>query len=238
MRILSCQWFEEELIKNPQALSALNLNTLHRPKGSKGSVGDDFVFYLTVLPVYRGFCMLELQKLSGGLVRLFAGDSQLDRSVRTGIDPGLYTRLVSLRVFDRLLVHVGGWRTALGARTTVVDLNPRCATAWLFLMIRRLLGRRTLVWGHLYPREGAASRTVRLRQTMRRLASGTVLYGFDSIDPALREVAGQPVWVAANALYNANNLHAAHDTTRTDVLYVGRLEANKKVDLLIRAWAL
>lgn len=205
--------------------------------GSRQTPSDDFVLYLTVLPIYREYCLRELLRISGGNLRLFAGDSQLDRSVRTGVDQALYERLVTIRLGGRILVHLGGWRAAIAASSTVVDLNPRCTTAWALLAIRRLLGRRTLVWGHLHPRTGAASRTAGLRRTMRRLASGTVLYGFASVQPALREVAGQPVWVAANALYYAASLTAASERARIHVLYVGRLEPAKKVDLLIRAWA-
>lgn len=149
----------------------------------------------------------------------------------------MYTPLGATFLLDRAILLRGHFLDALGARSLMLDLNPRCITAWGLLLLRRLLGRRTLVWGHLFPRAGAGAWTARLRKAMRALAHGTVLYGYDSVNPALDQLPKQPVWVAPNSLYPIEVLSAPVTTTpRTRVLYVGRLVAEKKVDLLVRSF--
>jgi hypothetical protein len=172
-------------------------------------------------------------------IDLFAGRRHVDPTIRTGIDASLYTEVRNVVVAGRGLVQFGHWGAALGAQTTVLDLNPRSVTAWLILVIRRLLRRRTLLWGHLHPRAGGKSRTAVLRRLMRRLSSGTVLYGYDSVLPARAELPGSPLWVAPNSLYGTQEMGAiAHDEPYAHVLYVGRLVSEKKVDLLISGFLL
>lgn len=198
--------------------------------------------YLAVLPAYRQSCMEILVDTFDGDLRLFVSDRHLDRTVKSGVQvPGL--RMVRMvRLFgDRAFLQTGHLPDALSLGTLIVDLNPRSITAWLLLLSRRLLGRRTLVWGHLHPRTGAESRTAALRRAMRHLASGTVSYTYSDQEAARHELPEQPVWVATNALYRAEDIHPAvisQAAERTDVLYVGRFEPAKKVDLVLRAFAI
>jgi len=199
---------------------------------------DELAIYLTVLPFYRQACMETLTDLSPNPVALFAGPHQLGGSVRTGIGKELYTPLRSLTVLNRAFFLTGHWNHAVRARSLILDLNPRCLSAWILLGLRRVLGKRTLVWGHLHPRAGASSRTAGLRRLMRSLAHGTVLYGYNSVQPARQELPNQPVWVAPNALYNETHLTPPlRQSEANQILYVGRLVTEKKVDLLIRAFA-
>jgi glycosyltransferase involved in cell wall biosynthesis len=197
------------------------------------------LLYLAVLPFYRQSCVAHLASTPGLDVRFYAGSRHIDSSIRTGIDPDLYTQVVNHVVASRILIQRGGWRSALAARTTVLDLNPRSVSAWCLLLARRSLRRRTLVWGHLHPRAGGSSKTAILRRIMRRISSGTILYGFDSVPSARAELPGAPVWVAPNSLYSKHELGVAvGDGPYRNVLYVGRLVASKKVDVLIRGFLL
>ncbi len=196
-----------------------------------------FVLYTAVLPAYRAACLELLRRELGSDLEIFSGAAHLDPSVRTGVAPELYHPVRNLRwARGRLLVQAGSWLRVLRAGTAVLDLNPRSLTAWVLLAARRLTRRRTLVWGHLHPQRGAASRTAGLRIAMRRLASGTVLYGYDSVVAARAEVPNRPVWVAPNAVYRQKDIHVSSGADRNAVVYVGRLEPAKKVDLLIRAF--
>lgn len=193
--------------------------------------------YLAVLPFYREYCIQELKADLSLDVILFAGDRHVDPTIRTGISRSLYVQVRNYVLAGRVLVQLGGWRTAISAKTTILDLNPRSLTAWTLLGLRRILGRRTLLWGHLHPRSGRGSRTAVLRRSMRRLSNGTVLYGYDSVPFALAELPGSPVWVAPNSLYARDALTVpANEGPYTSVLYVGRLVSDKKVDLLIRGF--
>lgn len=206
------------------------MNTI-RPSHSKA-------MYLTVLPFYRQKCIESLVAQSEGLVSIFAGPRQLTASVTTGVGSDLYRPLRAFFLFDRVIILRDHWTDAIRAESLILDLNPRCASAWAMLLIRKVLRRRTLVWGHLFPRAGAGSWTARLRRSMRSLADGTVLYGFDSVAPARRDLPNQPVWVAPNALYSRDALSPSPSIRdRSSVIYVGRLVPEKKVDLLIKGFA-
>lgn len=198
-----------------------------------------FVLYLAVAPWYRQACLDALHERHPSL-RVFAGDRALDPTVRTGVEGPYLRRVTNIALLGRrVLVQVGSVGAAIAAAETVVDLNPRSVTAWTILAVRRALGRRTLVWGHLHARAGAQARSKPLRRAMRRLAAGTVLYSYDSAAQARRELPSQPVWVAPNALYPRSQLGpAGASEPPTFVLYVGRLVAEKRVDLLVEGFTL
>jgi glycosyltransferase involved in cell wall biosynthesis len=204
----------------------------------KHAMKPKYVLYLAVLPFYRQECIRLVKQELGEEAAIFAGSRHIDATVTTGIAPELYTKVRNVRLASRGLVQLGGWRTAMAAEHLVVDLNPRSLNAWVQLLVRRALGRRTLAWGHLDPRAGSASRTRGLRTFMRSVASGTILYGYGSVQPARKALPTQPVWVAPNSLYSASEMRpaipAGHSTA---FLYVGRLVPEKKVDLLVRAIA-
>ncbi|MEV8239976.1 glycosyltransferase [Microbacterium testaceum] len=191
--------------------------------------------YLAVLPSYRRECIAALLNANPA-VELYCAEAHLNRSVRTGIDPSLYTRTKLIRFRGKAFLQLGSWRRALRLKNLIVDLNPRSGTAWILLSIRRLLGRRTVVWGHLHPRAEGKGGTA--RRTMRRLAHGTVCYTYTQASEARQEMPEQPVWVAPNALYRQDQLRPGQTVTDRDaVLYVGRLEEEKRVDLFVDAFA-
>lgn len=204
-----------------------------------GNRRDEFVIYTAVLPAYRHACIQELRNRLGPKLVLFCSREHIDPTVRTGIPDHWYVEVRNRRLFHgQAFLQLGGWRTALAARATIVDLNPRSLTAWVLLIGRRVLRRRSLVWGHLEPQAGAGSGTAWLRRMMRQLSQGTVLYGYDSVLPAKEALPSQPVWVAANAIYPAATMrHEKGTLQRRDFLYVGRFEPKKKVSLAIEAFA-
>lgn len=176
--------------------------------------------------------------LLGDQLVLLASPAHLDRSVRTGIPGHLYRRTRLFRLGRLAYMQTGGWWTSLRAETLIVDLNPRSLTGWMLLLSRRVANRRTLVWGHLHPRSGPESKTAPLRRFMRSKADGFVAYTYAQAVDAVAELPAQPVWVAPNALYRRSELLSA-DTAfapRTDVLYVGRLEQEKRVEFIAEAF--
>lgn len=196
------------------------------------------VLYLAVLPTYREQCVRELKLRIPNALSLYAGRAHMDPTVKTGIDQELFQEVRNVVLPGPLLIQFGHLAEAVGAANVIVDLNPRSLTAWIILLLRRMLSRRTLVWGHLHPRAGARSRSAWLRKAMRRMASGTILYGYDSVVPARLSLPRQPVWVAPNSLYKAELLGATNaNQQRNRILYVGRLESAKKVHLLVEAFA-
>ncbi|BCW49581.1 hypothetical protein StoSoilB13_19230 [Arthrobacter sp. StoSoilB13] len=110
----------------------------------------------------------------------------------------------------------------------------------LLLLRKPFTTKRTLVWGHIHPQAGPGSRTARLRLAMRRLADGTISYTYRDRAKALGDLPNAPVWVAPNSLYLRHRMvpAEARASQRNSVLYVGRFEQAKKVDLLVRGFAL
>lgn len=133
------------------------------------------VVVTAVLPTYRDQFLAELKQRAK--VRFFAGSEHCDPSVRTGVDATTYTRVDNLFFLDRrLFLQQGAHLAGIRASVAVIDLNPRSLTSWIILVTRKLLHRRTLVWGHLHPRSGADSPTAGVRRSMARLADGVITY--------------------------------------------------------------
>lgn len=196
------------------------------------------VLYLAVVPWYRSQCVDILLSRRDRRISIYAADYGLDPSVRTGIAAHTYRRVWRRALAGGRLLVTGVPMSALSADACVIDLNPRSMSAWIVLGIRRLLGRRVVVWGHLYPRAGENSRTAALRRAMRRLADGAILYDYASQEKALTDIPAQPVWTAPNALYKSTTIGAGPvGRTRKDLIYVGRLVDQKKVDQLVPAFA-
>lgn len=119
-------------------------------------------------------------------------------------------------------------------------LNPRILTVWAALLARRLRRKRTVLWGHAWPRAGRSTRSDRVRNIMRRLADTLIVYSVAEAD-GLRKLMGTVDVVAApNALYMAEDIRpaeGAHSLPSTFV-FAGRLVPEKKPDLLLEAFRL
>lgn len=200
-----------------------------------GPPSPKHVMYLAVLPKYRSACIDELIRLIPD-IELYVSEEHLDRTVKTGIRRDQYHPVRMHRIAGHAFLQTGYFWRAARASSLVVDLNPRSITAWAFLAIRKISRRRTIVWGHIHPQAGPTSKTARLRKYMRSLADGTISYTYRDAQFALNQISNSPVWIAPNSLYRAKDIFpAASDASRSYVLYVGRLEAAKKVHLLIAA---
>jgi glycosyltransferase involved in cell wall biosynthesis len=203
----------------------------------KGNSDKSFVMYLATFPAYRKAC-LNVYKSRYGYVRLICSSAQLDKTVKTGIRRQEYTKVGMVRIFGRAYIQLGSWLDALRADSLVLDLNPRGVNIWIFLLIRRLSKKRTIVWGHLYPRSGAGVWTANVRRFMRKLSNGTIVYTPTEKQSAVKEIPGSPVWVAPNSLYRENQLlQAVESGERNQILYVGRFTDAKKVTNLVEAFA-
>lgn len=199
----------------------------------------ELAMYLAVLPRYRSTCIDILTASLGDRLTIYVSDAHLDPTVTTGIPSSLYLPVRMRRLLGgRVYLQHGHTNEAARSRSLVVDLNPRSLTTWRLLLQRRVMGRRTLVWGHLYPQAGSDSSTAFLRRLMRRLAHGTITYTYENRRRAIEDSPSAQVWVAPNAIYRESVIAPGPDgSDRRDVLYVGRLEPKKKVDLLVRGFA-
>jgi glycosyltransferase involved in cell wall biosynthesis len=196
-----------------------------------------FVLYTVALPPYRHDCMAILADRLGTDWAAFAGNRLLNAAAWTRNDTPGYRPVSNWRLLgNRLLFQWGHWGDAIRADVAILDLNPRSITAWLLLGVRRLLRRRTLLWGHLHPRRGAGSPTASLRRFMRRQADGCLLYSYIEALDVDRESPTERAWVAPNALYGRSELGLAGREERNTVVYSGRLDRDKNPGLLLEAF--
>jgi glycosyltransferase involved in cell wall biosynthesis len=138
---------------------------------------------------------------------------------------------------DSLLWQSGHWAAACKAHLVVAELNPRIVSTWALLIVRRLLRRPTVVWGHstsLGPRSALISC---LRFWQCRLADAVLAYTDTQASEFQTRLPDKKIHVAPNACLGRDECIPVPFHTAHDVVYVGRLIEEKKVDLLIAGFA-
>ena len=203
----------------------------------RGPALYDVVVVQTNIPDYRAPFFGLLRDRLGSRFLLISGNDDFAESARhVDLQPHLHARNKYL-AGRRLLWQSGVIGPVFRANVAVMILNPRILTVWLALVVRRVARRRTILWGHAWPREGRDSRTDRLRNVMRRLANTLIVYT-DTQARELREHMGNvDVAAAPNALYRAADLEpTASEGDPRDFVFVGRLVAAKKPELLLEAF--
>jgi glycosyltransferase involved in cell wall biosynthesis len=188
---------------------------------------------------YRLPAITQLQERTGRVLCVYAGTTAYDPSVRVLTPASLtFTPLKNRYIRGDILFQNIPWRRYVASECLLLDLNPRVPHIWMLLAVRRLLRRRTILWGHAWPRSGYQSRSEAIRRRMRALSSGVVTYTHSQavelrkVQPALR------VFVAPNALYLRSQMAFDCASERFRVLYVGRLAKEKKPELLLEAFEL
>jgi glycosyltransferase involved in cell wall biosynthesis len=196
------------------------------------------VIIQTTIPDYRIRFFTALSGRLGPHLTILSGNEDWYPDVKhAGTVPHVATRNIFV-VRRQLLWQSGSLGPLMKADVAVVGLNPRILTNWVALLVRRLRRRRTVLWGHAWPRRGMMSTTDRLRASMRALADTVIVYTESEADALRRSSPGIDVIAAPNALYAKGELAAVASSTPTDFVCVGRLNPMKKPDLLLRAFAL
>src|SRR5690349_19208794 len=186
------------------------------------------LFVQTVVPDYRVPLFETLARRLDGRLDVVTGASDFSPTTRTAatLPPCVSPVANRFLLGRRLLWQRLPWRAVYRADVVMADLNPRNLSTWVILVLRRLAGRRTVLWGHAWPRAGRESRTDRLRGGQRRLASALVLYTERQRDE-LRAVMppSTALYAAPNALYGAAELRPVppRDGRPASFLCVARL---------------
>jgi glycosyltransferase involved in cell wall biosynthesis len=195
------------------------------------------------LPHYRQQfldCILEQASAKEELTFL-VGDEQFDIGWTTAVDSSLVHRSGTNRFFAgrRLAWQPGVVRPAVAADTAVVELNPRLLSTWFVLAARSVLRRKTLAWGHAWPRAGQYARSDRLRRVVRNLSDGLIVYTDQDRDALLVNGYKKPIYVASNAIVRSSQQRAIpRKGERSSLVWIGRLVAAKKPRLAIDAFRL
>lgn len=171
---------------------------------------------------------------------LLAGSEHFDPSLKTRVSLGSNLRFVNNHFLLRrqLLLQTGMWAEVLRADVVLFELNPRILSNWLLMIFRNCLGKRSVLWGHAWPRGGKHKWSDLVRGLMRRLVNTIVVYTETQAKELKERMPNKNIIAAPNALYSTNVMGADSDRSKVkNFIYVGRLVSSKKPILLLEAFA-
>jgi glycosyltransferase involved in cell wall biosynthesis len=199
-----------------------------------------FVLAQTVVPHYRQAVFELLQEIEGDGFELVAGTEYFDPTVRTRISPPVECTMVRNHYLfgRRLLWQSGCVIRCVRSERVILELNPRILNVWMTLVLRRVLRRRTTLWGKAWPHAGRDARSDGVRNLLRLLAGNLVLYTETEAEEVRARNPRVNVTAAPNALYPVVEGHYCQPAGgKRSFLCVGRLADAKKPGLALEAFA-
>ena len=212
--------------------------------------GKVLVYYFA-FPHYRAGILRALKEALGDKLDLVSGSLS-----RSGLKPLTEQELPILSV--RPTLHLGpvSWdkhvvKPAISAKYSDVVLGPAVLSisTWTILIGRRLLGRRTFLWGQC-GQPGVRSTKRVLQEIMNRLATGLLVYGSyeetgakelgtpsEKVHRVHNSVPMTPIEFSSEQLSEQVNrrVAAARERGELTLVYVGRVNEDKRVDVLLSA---
>jgi len=192
-----------------------------------------------IVPDYRVPFFKALDEALEGKLTVVAGAVDFAETTRTVSAAEPFTQSVHNKFFfgRRLLWQSGLCKAVMKAPVLILGYNLRNVTGLVVLVVRAIAGRPTLVWGHA---RGWKKWALPIRKAALRLASGFIAYTETQQREIARAVPHLRTWAAPNAITRRDDCRFI---TRcpgevNDVLFVGRLVAEKKPRLLLDAFAL
>ena len=198
----------------------------------------DLIILQTTVPDYRKGIFLYLKSTLGESFKLYTGSSYFEKSITTDQSISFLKPIKNQYFFNRnFLFQTGMWQQVYKNNVMVLEMNPRIISNWLILFVRRILFRKTVVWGHAWPREGAKSKSDAIRQLMRLLGNEVIVYTKTQANELKTKMPRKIINAAPNALYFKNAMKAALDSKEIKhLIYVGRLSKPKKALFLVKSF--
>ena len=136
----------------------------------------NLVIIQTVVPDYRKGFFDAIEKALDQHFELYGGDFYFEKSVKSDCTiPKKRTK--NYFIFNnKLLFQTGIWHLLFEDVILVLEMNPRILSNWVFLIIRKIINRKTVLWGHAWPRKSAFSKSDNIRNLMRLLANKIIVY--------------------------------------------------------------
>lgn len=198
----------------------------------------DMIILQTCIPDYRKKLFVYIQESLGNRFSLYGGDDYFESTVKTDSSIIFLKRIKNIYFLNRmLLIQSGMWGPVLTSRITVLELNPRIISNWIILILRIILGKKTVLWGHAWPKNGENSPTDKIRGVMRQLASVILVYTVTQKKELQVKMPNKKILCAPNSLFYKNEMLTNNDGgVIQNIIYVGRLTVLKKPLLLIKAF--
>lgn len=195
----------------------------------------------TCLPDYRLPFFRLLHDTLGDTFSLVVGPDYFDPTIQSiDLNETWIRRLTNYFLLGRRLLWQVGSLKFRHVDLLFVEMNPRTLTTWMLLIHRRLLGKRSIVWGHAWSRKGRSSLTNKLRLCMMKLSTGVITYT-QSHREEVRVILGKKyIQAAPNAVLSSHECYPASNDlgVKQDIIFVGRLVAAKKPRLLLEGFRL
>jgi glycosyltransferase involved in cell wall biosynthesis len=197
----------------------------------------------TAIADYRNSFINNVSKIFGDSFKINVGPRYFEESTTTSkyVLEQDYTKEIK-NIFllnNKVCFQLLPLYAVITEDVVVFELNPRIISNWPVMIIRKLIGKKNVLWGHAWSRNGANSKTEFLRHLMRRLNHSLLFYTEQQkleFNQKYPEYKGG-TYVAPNSLYSEADIEAV-PLSGDDILYVGRLVKSKRVDLLISALSL
>lgn len=193
------------------------------------------VIIQTVVPDYRKGFFKKLEDTLGAHFKLYAGTYYFEKSVKSDHTIS-HTPLRNIYLFkSKFLFQRGVLKFVKSDELLVLELNPRILSNWLLLLVRALLNKKTVLWGHAWPRKGRFAKSDAVRHLMRTLASSIVVYTKKQQRELKTKMPNKTIYAAPNALLTKSQMVAVTNDPY-HLMYVGRLTKAKKIMFLVEAF--
>lgn len=209
------------------------------------------LLYYFSFPHYRAAVLTELKCILGDRLELVSGNLS-----RAGLNPVSAEDMPDLSLHSTKRIGPFTWESgvvwkAISNKYSDVLLGPAVSSisTWLILFVRRLLGRRTFLWGQC-GKPGDVSLKRLMQELMNRMATALFVYG------GLEELGAKELGTSNNKIHKVRNavplvpvqytqaelhtklmdaLAAVKESRMLRLVYVGRVNAEKHIDILLKA---
>jgi len=192
----------------------------------------------TVIPDYRRNLFFYIKKKLSSSFELYGGDYYFEKSVKSDTSITFRNHIKNIYIFNRrFLFQIGMWPIVFRSNVLVIELNPRIISNWVILLIRKVINKKTILWGHAWPRLGSNSKTDRIRGFMRNFADIIIVYTATQRKELQEKMPNAKILFAPNSIYFKEEMSTHQKTGEIkNVVYVGRLTQSKKPLLLVKAF--
>lgn len=192
-----------------------------------------------VIADYRMGIFMLLREHWGPKFEVYAGDADFFGSpISTPAAWGHFKRVRNIYLFkNQFLWQYGSFLALLSAEVAILNANMRMLSNTVILVLRKMMGRRTILWGHATGKNWWA---VIIRQVYLRFCNRFITYTESQAAYMRRRYPWLRVWVAANSCVSSVDCTPViAELNESDTfLYVGRLIEAKKVRLLLEGFTL
>ncbi|WP_179021465.1 glycosyltransferase [Winogradskyella forsetii] len=196
------------------------------------------VLLQTVVPDYRKDIFSYLKEELGNGFKIYSGNAYFEKSITIDKSIGFIEPITNYYFLNRkFLFQFGMWTEVFKKNVIVLEMNPRILSNWLILILRKLLFKKTVVWGHAWPRGGSESKSDVVRHLMRKLGSEVIVYTKTQAMDLQVKMPNKIINAAPNALYFKKDMATSFNSERINhIIYVGRLSKPKKAFFLVKAF--